>query len=83
MLLVLIVAFLLTFFSSSHLSSVTQATEVEETTIEDEFSEQTIKETQTFVITGVIDPRNDKEISIYEAINTGVISQTQVTMETG
>ena len=49
-----------------------------ETHFEEEVSEQTIRETQRFVITGVHDPRSDCVISIYEAIADGIISQTQV-----
>ena len=36
-----------------------------EMTEEETETSQTIKETQTFVIRGVIDPRTDEEISIY------------------
>ena len=41
----------------------------------DFYSSQTIKQTQTFVIVGVIDPRSDENISIYSAISEGVISR--------
>ena len=41
----------------------------------DVVSSQTIKETQTFVIVGVIDPRDREQISIYRAISDGIISQ--------
>ena len=40
------------------------------------YSSQTIKQTQTFVIVGVIDPRTEQNISIYRAIADGVISRT-------
>ena len=39
--------------------------EQREMTEEETETSQTIKETQTFVIRGVIDPRTDEEISIY------------------
>jgi dystonin len=35
------------------------------------------RETQTFVIKGVIDPRTKEEVSIYQAIHDGIISQAQ------
>ena len=60
--------------TSGHVSEET----VEESHFEEEVSEQTIRETQTFVIKGVHDPRSDSVISIYEAIADGIISQTQV-----
>lgn len=41
----------------------------------DFYSSQTIKQTQTFVIVGVIDPRTDEEISIFHAIQDSVISR--------
>ncbi|CAH1789990.1 unnamed protein product, partial [Owenia fusiformis] len=45
--------------------------EEEETTL----LKSTIKETKTFVIVGVIDPRNDEQVSIYEAIADKIIDQ--------
>ena len=56
---------------------------MEESHFEEEVSEQTIRETQTFVIKGVHDPRSDSVISIYEAIADGIISQTQVSGDGG
>ena len=53
---------------------------VEETTVEtdeDVISSQIIKETRTFHIVGVTDPRNQEQISIYQAIADGVICQAQ------
>lgn len=44
---------------------------------DDVYSSQTIKETKTFVIVGVMDPRDNEQISIYRAINEGIISQAQ------
>lgn len=35
------------------------------------------EERQTFVITGVIDPRTDKEISLDQAVSLGIINQTE------
>lgn len=35
------------------------------------------EERQTFIITGVIDPRNDKEISLDQAVSEGIINQTE------
>ncbi len=49
----------------------------QEMTEEEEFSTQTIKETQTFVIVGVLDPRTDEHISIYRAVADGIVSQTE------
>ena len=60
------------------LTSLVVAGDDVETHFEEEVSEQTIRETQRFVITGVHDPRSDCVISIYEAIADGIISQTQV-----
>ena len=65
--------------TSGHVSEET----VEESHFEEEVSEQTIRETQTFVIKGVHDPRSDSVISIYEAIADGIISQTQVSGDGG
>ena len=53
---------------------------VETTTVEtdeDVISSQIIKETRTFHIVGVTDPRNQEQISIYQAIADGVICQSQ------
>ena len=57
---------------------------IEEWTVErsrkmdhEDFEAQTIRETKTFIIIGVIDPRNGETISIYEAINEGIVSQTK------
>jgi hypothetical protein len=43
----------------------------------EEFSSQTIKETQTFVIVGVMDPRSQEHVSLYRAIADGIISQSR------
>ena len=43
----------------------------------EEIVQATSKETKTFTIVGVIDPRDDETISIYRAICEGIISQRQ------
>ena len=44
---------------------------------EEEYSSHTLKETKTFHIKAVVDPRTDEKLSIYRAIAEGLISQTQ------
>ena len=48
--------------------------EIEET---EEFSSQTIKQTQTFIIVGVLDPRSQEHVSMYRAIADGILSQSR------
>ena len=43
----------------------------------EEFSSQTIKKTQTFVIVGVKDPRSEEQVSLYRAIADGIVSQSR------
>ena len=42
-----------------------------------EFTSQTIRETARFVIRSVIDPCTGAEVSIYQAVSEGVISQSE------
>ena len=76
--------YVMTTVDTTSTSSATASGHVTEECVEEsrfdevDVSEQTIRETQTFVITGVHDPRQDSVISIYEAIADGIISQTQV-----
>ncbi|ELT90303.1 hypothetical protein CAPTEDRAFT_205084 [Capitella teleta] len=62
-------------YEDDHLSHTSVLTDV--SFDEETMSLQTIKETQTFVIKGVIDPRDNQEISIYQAISDGIINQTK------